>query len=386
MILFRNIPFQRINWTTSTFLIGTFILALTAVPAYVWFFGINWFLVALFVVMAFATGMSITLGYHRLFSHFAFQAKWPVRLFTLLFGAAAFENSVLQWASEHRRHHKHVDDHDDDPYAISRGFFYAHIGWLLFKLHNDGPYDNVSDLKKDKLVVWQDKYVQWIGFVVGFVMPTVLGALWYHSTGQNLWVGALGAFLFGGIARVVAVQHSTFFINSACHYVGSQPYSARCSARDSWFMALFTFGEGYHNYHHEFQYDYRNGVKPWQWDPTKWAIWLLNKTGLTTNLRRVASEKILLAELGETQRQLEAKLQIDTDKLPETTRTLLQASQDYLHELNERLAARRRDYVKATEQTLESSRDALNELHEELKMALAHLKLVNTLEITSAQS
>ena len=83
-----------------------------------------------------AIGFSITLGYHRLFSHLTFQASWPIRLFVLIFGTAAFENSVLMWASEHRRHHKHVD-HDEDPYCISKGFFYAHIGWLLFKLHKD---------------------------------------------------------------------------------------------------------------------------------------------------------------------------------------------------------------------------------------------------------
>ncbi|MCA1659868.1 MAG: hypothetical protein LC642_04915, partial [Verrucomicrobiaceae bacterium] len=119
--LFR-LPRARINWTTSSFLIGTLVLTLTAVPAYLWYFGLDWFQVALFFVMFAACGFSISIGYHRLFSHIAFQAAWPVRLFTLIFGAAAFENSVLMWASEHRRHHKHVD-HDDDPYSISKGFF-----------------------------------------------------------------------------------------------------------------------------------------------------------------------------------------------------------------------------------------------------------------------
>ena len=111
--------------------------------------------------MLFACGFSITLGYHRLFSHLTFQASRAGSVFTLIFGAGAFENSVLMWASEHRRHHKHVD-HDDDPYSISKGFFYAHIGWLLFKLIPDQPHDNVPDLVKDKLVCWQDRHVQLI--------------------------------------------------------------------------------------------------------------------------------------------------------------------------------------------------------------------------------
>ena len=220
--------------------------------------------------------------------------------------------------------------------------------------------------------MWQDKYVQWIGVTVGFLFPAVLGWTYQHN-----WAGALGGFLFGGVARVVAVQHCTFFINSACHTFGNQPYSVKCSARDSWLMAFFTFGEGYHNYHHEFQYDYRNGVKPWQWDPTKWAIWAMQKLGLTQNLRRVPSEKIILAQIVEAQRVLELKLASSAIVLPESTRTLLQASQDYLTELNNRWAVQRREYTKLTEQTLESSREKMNELSEELKMALAHLKFAS---------
>jgi stearoyl-CoA desaturase (Delta-9 desaturase) len=284
-----GLPLDRINWVTSSFLIGTLVLTLTAVPLYLWFLGLDWFQVVLFLVMLTACGFSVTLGYHRLFSHITFQASWPIRLLTLIFGAGAFENSVLMWASEHRRHHKHVD-HDDDPYCISKGFFHAHIGWLLFKLNNNQPYDNVADLQKDKLVCWQDRHVQWIAVLVSFGIPAILGFLW------NGWRGALGAFLIAGVARIVVLQHCTFLINSGCHTIGRQPYSTKCSARDSLLLALLTMGEGYHNYHHEFQHDYRNGVKPWQFDPTKWLIWTLSKFGLTRNLRRVPADKIESAQ------------------------------------------------------------------------------------------
>jgi stearoyl-CoA desaturase (Delta-9 desaturase) len=290
-----RVPLNRVNWKTSSFLIGTLLLTVTAVPVYLWHYGLDWFQVAFFLVMFALTAMSITLGYHRLFSHRAFQAHWSVRFFTLLFGAAAFENSALMWSSEHRCHHKHVD-HDEDPYDISKGFFWAHIGWLLFKIEPEPPFDNVPDLKKDRLVMWQHKYVHLIAVLMSFVMPPVVGWFW------NGAAGALGAFLLAGVARVVGVQHCTFFINSLCHTVGSRPYSSRCSARDSWIMALLTFGEGYHNYHHEFQHDYRNGVKPWQWDPTKWTIWLLNKVGLAEGLRRVPDDKILAAQQREKAR------------------------------------------------------------------------------------
>lgn len=274
---------------TSSFLIGTAALTLTAVPLYLGFYGLDWFRVALFFFMVLTCGFSVTLGYHRLFSHLAFRASWPIRLFTLVFGAAAFENSVLMWASEHRRHHKHVD-HDDDPYCISKGFFHAHIGWLLFKLNPDQPYDNVADLQKDKLVVWQDRHVQKIAILLSFGLPGILGFVW------DGWVGALGAVLIAGVARIVVLQHCTFLINSACHTIGRQPYSKKCSARDSFLLALFTFGEGYHNYHHEFQHDYRNGVKPWQFDPTKWMIWTLAKLRFVRDLRRVPDATITAAQ------------------------------------------------------------------------------------------
>jgi stearoyl-CoA desaturase (delta-9 desaturase) len=243
----------------------------------------------MFFALLAASGFSVTLGYHRLFSHLTFRAKWPVRLFVLIFGASAFENSVLMWASEHRRHHKHVD-HEEDPYDISKGFFHAHIGWLLFKLLPQPPFDNVNDLKKDPWIMWQHRYIHLLAVLIGMGLPAAAGALW------NGWSGALGGLLIGGVAKTVVLQHCTFFINSACHTVGSQPYSTRCSARDSFFMALFTFGEGYHNYHHEFQHDYRNGVMPWQWDPTKWIIWTLSKLKLASGLRRVPAETIEAAK------------------------------------------------------------------------------------------
>jgi stearoyl-CoA desaturase (delta-9 desaturase) len=284
-----SLPTERINWVSSSFLIGTALLSVTAVPLYLWYFGFDWFHFGTFFVMFLLTGFSITAGYHRFFAHKTYEAKWPLRLMVLLFGAGAFENSVLMWTSDHRRHHKHTD-HDDDPYNIQKGFFHAHMGWILFKLDAEPPLDNVPDLERDPLVRWQHRYVHVLAVLVGFVLPSLAGFLY------DGWVGALGGLLIGGVARVVATQHTTFFINSACHCMGRQPYSTRCSARDSFFLALFTLGEGYHNYHHEFQYDYRNGVKPWQWDPTKWLIWVLSKIGVTSHLRRVPDEKIVAAQ------------------------------------------------------------------------------------------
>lgn len=376
-----RIPFERVDWVNSSFLIGTTVVTLTAVPIYLWNYGLNWFQAGMFLFFAIATGLSITLGYHRLFSHMAFQASWPVRLATLVFGAAAFENSVLAWVSDHRRHHKHVD-HDDDPYDISKGFFWAHIGWILFKVTPLPPWDNVADLRKDKLVMWQVKYYIPIAIIVSFVIPSALG--YWHSG----WAGALGGLLIAGVARVVAVQHMTFFINSLCHTVGNQPYSNKCSARDSWFMAIFTFGEGYHNYHHEFQHDYRNGVKWWQWDPTKWTIWTLEKIRLVRGLRRVPEDKILLAQLADARRRLGEQIACPKVSANARLHALLQAKDAKLHELGERWTAlkaqysekatamkaeyaeKKAEYTERAHHQIDEAREALAEMRRELQAAL----------------
>ncbi|OYV07573.1 MAG: acyl-CoA desaturase [Verrucomicrobiales bacterium VVV1] len=302
-----KIPFERVNWLNTAFLGVICLTALIASPIYLWNHGINGFQLGMLLFYIIATGMSITLGYHRLFSHLSFRAKWPIRLATLVFGACALENSALNWVSDHRRHHKHTD-HDDDPYDISKGFFWAHMGWILFKLNPIPPLDNVADLRKDALVMWQHRWDKVIALVVGLLLPAGLGYLWNATHGLDPWTGALGGFLLAGVLRVFLVQQCTFFINSLCHTIGEQPYSTRCSARDSFVMSLVTFGEGYHNYHHEFQHDYRNGVKPWNFDPTKWAIWLLAKVGLASDLRRVPESKVVLAEMMEARRHADAEL------------------------------------------------------------------------------
>lgn len=326
-----RIPFERVNWVNTTFLFVITAVGLIGAPIYLIKYDLNWIMWTLFTFYMISTGISITMGYHRLFSHLSFKAKWPVRLFTLVFGACAFENSVLHWASDHRRHHKHTDT-DEDPYDISKGFFWAHIGWILFKLDAEQPMDNVKDLRKDPLVRFQDKHYVAIAFIAGLIFPGVVGALTIGG-----WVGFLGGVLVVGALRVVLVQQCTFFINSLCHTIGNQPYSTRCSARDSWLMALVTYGEGYHNYHHEFQHDYRNGVKAWNFDPTKWSIMALHKLGLVSDLRRVPTKKIIAAEMKEAQRKAEERLAELKAQGGTTCEVALAKVNDLLDQLKENL-------------------------------------------------
>ncbi len=373
-----KLPNARINWTNSAFLIGIAVASLTVVPYHIWTHGIDAFQIALFLLFFIATGLSITLGYHRLFAHKAFKAKWPVRLATLLFGAATFENCVLAWTSDHRRHHKHVD-HDDDPYDISQGFWYAHIGWILFKVAPDPPWDNVNDLRKDRLVELQSRFYLPIAVTMSFVLPAFLGWLWAGPS------GALTAFLVAGVLRVFAVQQMTFFINSLCHTIGQRPYSSKCSARDSWIMAIFTFGEGYHNYHHEFQHDYRNGVKWWQWDPTKWTIWTLEKLGMVSDLRRVQEQKIVAAQLNEARRRVQDALANPALNLGARRVELLRAADVRLDELAERWSILKDHYihraeelkesaVEITDQKLKEAREAFEEMRRAIRDTMALLE------------
>jgi stearoyl-CoA desaturase (delta-9 desaturase) len=357
----------KIRVTNSVFLIGTFATTCTAVPLYIWHYGLDAFQIALFLFFFISTGMSITLGYHRLFSHLTFHASPIVKIYTLLFGAAAFEGSALGWCADHRRHHKHVD-HEEDPYDISRGLFHAHIGWLLFRRSLDTPLTWVRDLQKDRLVWFQHQYYVPIALLMGFVVPSAIGWAWGGP------VAALGAFLIAGVARIVFVHHTTFFINSLCHWIGDRPYSSHCSARDSFLMALFTFGEGYHNFHHEFQHDYRNGVKPWQFDPTKWTIWLLSKIGLVKNLRTVNEEKILKAQIAEHDRQLQDRLRAAPAPVAASAQTVIDGARARMNDALLRWEEILIEYRAVAAGRREVSRREMAELRENLHAAFENFR------------
>ncbi len=279
---------RRINWVTTLFLLLTPLVGVVWGILHISAMGVGASELAVFVFYVCATGFSITTGYHRLFAHGSYECSRVVKVFYLLFGAAAFQHSVLSWCSDHRRHHKHLD-HDDDPYSITRGFFWAHMGWLLVTDHKRAEdFSNIPDLVADPWIRWQHAYYVPIAVVMGFVVPFGLGWAVGHPWGFVLWAG---------IFRVVLVHHSTFLVNSLAHRIGRRPYLRAISARDSIVTALLTFGEGYHNFHHRFATDYRNGVGRAAWDPTKWLIRALEMVGLAWNLSRVSTDRIVAAEL-----------------------------------------------------------------------------------------
>jgi stearoyl-CoA desaturase (delta-9 desaturase) len=267
---------RPIVWTNVAFLTLTPLAAAIAVPWYIVKYGVSWMEIAACVVMLMVTGLSVTAGYHRLFAHRAYSAPAAIRAIFAVFGAAAFENSVIVWSAAHRFHHRHVDT-DDDPYNAQKGFFYSHMGWIMVEGPKHDDTSNVPDLWKDPILRWQHRNIFTIGAIVNLVAVVGLGLL----TGNML-----GMFVFAFLLRVVITHHFTFLINSAAHMWGSRPYSTAHSARDNWFLSFLSFGEGYHNYHHSFQADYRNGPRLYNWDPSKWLIWTMEKVGLASKLRR----------------------------------------------------------------------------------------------------
>jgi stearoyl-CoA desaturase (delta-9 desaturase) len=268
---------KDIHWAGLITVVGYHLLLFVCIPLYLIHYGlpsagIIWATGILFLV----TGVAITAGYHRYFAHKSYEAHPVVEFFLLFFGTMNLQNSVLNWAVDHRLHHAHTDS-DQDPYDITKGFWYAHILWIFLK----GPerdYRIVSDLSQKKLVAFQHKY-----YVLLFALTNlaVCGAIGYF------FHDIAGALLFVWWFRIFAVNHLTWFINSLAHTWGEHTYSREESAVDNYMMAFLTFGEGYHNYHHAFAADYRNGIRWWHFDPSKWLIWSLSKVGLAKNLKRM---------------------------------------------------------------------------------------------------
>lgn len=269
----------ELDWTNILFL--SFAHLVAAVGAWWAVVHFNPWTLALALVWLIVCSMSITAGYHRLFAHCTYKAAAWVRVVALTMGAASVQNSALRWVNNHRVHHSKVD-RDEDPYNINKGFIWAHIGWVLYKERSPEML-RVRDLQADPLVTWQHRHYVPLAIFFGAVLPMAIGALW-----GDAW----GGLLIAGFLRLVAQWHATFATNSLAHTLGSRPYDRTTSARDSFVNALFTFGEGYHNFHHRFQNDYRNGVLPWHFDPTKWLIYSLASVGAATQLKRIPKDKI----------------------------------------------------------------------------------------------
>jgi stearoyl-CoA desaturase (delta-9 desaturase) len=271
----------KTSWSVLLFIVGYHLFLLIALPIYFLSHTPSLALILTSASLVFISGIAITAGYHRLYSHTCYKAHPVVEFILVFFGTLATQGSVLRWAHDHRRHHAFVDT-DKDPYSVKKGLLHAHILWMFRK---SGPIDPkvVADLSRKKLLQFQDKH--YVLCMLGANILTFLVVGWVLND-------YLGAFLFAWWVRLFALHHTTWCINSLAHYWGTQMFSKEHSAVDNYLISLLTYGEGYHNYHHTFAYDYRNGIRWYHFDPAKWLIWGLNKLGLAHDLKRVNNYRI----------------------------------------------------------------------------------------------
>ncbi len=345
-------------WPQAVLLGGTALAALLLVPWYGFTYGFSATQWVFALLLLYLNGLSVTGGYHRLWSHKAYDAHPALRLLYALFGASALQNSILVWAADHRRHHRYVDDNESDPYSAGRGLWFSHIGWMLREYSEDPQnLDNVQDLLRDPIAVWQHKHYLLLAVAMNVIPPLILG----YFVGD-----IIGCLLLVGVLRLVVNHHVTFCINSLAHYWGSQPYTSSNSARDNHLIAFFTYGEGYHNYHHEFQSDYRNGVQWWHWDPTKWMINLCSHIGLTRNLKRISNFKIQRAILATQFERARESLAGTHDAEPWRMR-LETEYQEFLDSLNA--------WKQLQQSRIEQQRSAVGEiLHDRWERAALHTR------------
>jgi len=318
-----------IIWLNLLVFLLTFTVTIIGVPIYAYFEGFSIGLIIAAVVSLCFCELSITAGYHRLWSHKAYEANIVVRFFYAIGGAYAVQNSALHWCSDHRVHHRFVDQNGKDPYSAKMGFWYSHIGWMLreYQASRYSDYKNVTDLQRDKIIVWQHKYYLTLVLLTNLGIPIVVGLIL-----GDVW----GSLLLVGFMRLVVSHHLTFLINSLAHMWGKQPYSDKNTAKDNPIVALLTFGEGYHNFHHAFQYDYRNAIKWWQFDPTKWLIKSMSLVGLAKNLKKISEEKI--AKAIAAQELLKTKNKLMSLTIPNKEEALLAIQKEYdlmLHKMTE---------------------------------------------------
>jgi stearoyl-CoA desaturase (delta-9 desaturase) len=356
-----------IVWLNVSIFSITGLISLIGVPLYAYTVGFDLFtLIATFFALGFC-GLSITAGYHRLWAHKTYQAH-PILEFILAIGGAfALQNSILHWSSDHRVHHKHVDDNDKDPYSAKMGFWHSHIGWMLREYQSSqySDYNNARDLQRNKIVMWQHNNYLALALGTNIGIPLVLGLI--HGE-------MLAMFLTVGVLRLVLNHHSTFFINSLAHIWGEQPYTDKNTARDNGVLAFFTYGEGYHNFHHIFEGDYRNGIKWWQYDPTKWFIKACSYFKLTSNLKVSPESRIEKARadmLLKTSKERLLKLkkmanyQEQLDKLQLEYENLMTQLNDYYDTKRRLLDIKKKDI---------QDRVAQMALHQELSKQCAQLK------------
>jgi stearoyl-CoA desaturase (delta-9 desaturase) len=259
---------------------------------------------AILAVMYVLVGFGVTIGFHRMLTHRAFDAKPWVRATFAIFGSMSVQGAVIHWVADHRRHHAFTDI-EGDPHSphvhegegwrgVLHGLWHSHMGWL-FEGQRTSATRFAPDLKKDPVIRWVDKYFP-LWALLGLAIPFVLG---FAISGGSLFAG-FTAFVWAGLVRVFLLHHATWSVNSICHMYGRRPFAIEDESRDNWLVAMISLGEGWHHSHHAFPTSAQHGLERKQLDPSYGIIRGLEKLGLVWNVKRPKSEQIAAKRLGAT--------------------------------------------------------------------------------------
>jgi stearoyl-CoA desaturase (Delta-9 desaturase) len=263
------------------------LLALIAAVPLAWGWGITWIDIGLALGFYFLTGLGVTIGFHRHFTHRSFKANRPLRIGLAIAGSMAFQGDVITWVADHRRHHAYADKEGDphspwlfgtSPLAVAKGFYHSHVGWLFAK--NPTNLDRFApDLMADRDIARVSRqFPLWT--LVSLFAPALLGGL----ITMSFW-GALTGFFWAGLVRIAVLHHVTWSINSICHMVGTRPYTRRDRSTNVWVLAIASFGESWHNLHHADPTCARHGVGRGQLDISARLVWIFERFGWVRDVR-----------------------------------------------------------------------------------------------------
>ncbi len=278
------------------------IIGVVSAIALLWNRWVNWVDLTLFLTMYTVCAFGITLGFHRMLTHKAFQAHPWVKTFFLISGSMAMQGPALHWAATHTQHHANSDD-EGDPHSPLKSLWHAHVGWIL----NDFKPDiqkYAGAMLKDPIIVFVHNTF-WLWVFVGLAIPSLIGAGAAYLMGQSAWFGALTGLIWGGFVRLFFNQHVTWAVNSICHTFGSRQFETTDESRNNFLFGILAMGEGWHNNHHAFPRSARHGMSWKQPDPSAWAIWLMEKLGLIKDVVLISRKRI------------EARLRSEPDPTPD---------------------------------------------------------------------
>ncbi|XP_067828763.1 acyl-CoA desaturase-like [Heptranchias perlo] len=279
-------PPMRLVWRNIVLMAALHLSAVYAVILVPFAKPLTWLWAAFCFLLS---ALGVTAGAHRLWSHRSYTASTPLKVFLAISNSMAFQNHIYEWARDHRVHHK-FSETDADPHNAKRGFFFSHVGWLMVRKHPDviekGKKLDLSDLKADPVVMFQRKYYKPSVVLMCFVLPTFVP--WYYW-GETFWT----AYFVAAILRYTLVLNATWLVNSAAHMFGNRPYDIFINPRENRFVAFGAIGEGFHNYHHTFPYDYSTSEYGWRGNLTTFFIDTMCWLGLASNCKKVSQEVIL---------------------------------------------------------------------------------------------